>query len=390
MLELFWIFWTTLFASLTLNTFFPLTHQQRPPLGHLISFGASWIFGDLAPQWVVLNIGVLGFLLAATPASSWTAGLLLLHGLCGAALLYRWSQQRHLLTHLRVETNTSFEPQRTPALDWWPTVWIPKAHPPGIRRLSGLRYNEALPDSCSLDLYLPDSLPATRRPLLLHIHGGGWLVGTNNQGLPLLHHLVQQGWACAAMTYRLSPQHRHPAALEDVLSATRFLQERADDYQLEAQQFFLSGGSAGAHLASLAAFAAPAQGLNVRGCVCYYGVFNLTAPFAPINTYPSARRLLQQLLPPRCEAHPEEIEKASPFHQIPPQPVPFLFLHGLRDSLIPWEETRAFAQALRAQGGEATEMYVPGVQHSFDMLPSLAAWQMRAPVSEWLHHQLQR
>ncbi len=390
MLEFLWIFWTALFALLTLNTFYPLSHSQSSPTGHVLSFGASWLFGDLAPQWLVLNAGMLSLLLTITPSSAWVLALLLVHGLCGAVLLRRWSRHQQLPQGLQIDSNAPFPFQPTTASDWWPTIWLPKACPPGVKRIPGLHYCTEQTDARLLDLYLPDPMPPAALPLLLHVHGGGWHVGTNNQGLPLIHYLVQHGWACATMTYRLCPEHRYPAALEDVLSAARFLQEHAEAYSLQPQQFFLSGSSAGAHLASLAAFAAPQQGLLLKGCVGYYGFYDFRAPFDTVSPYPAAQELLRQVLPLHRESDPEAQKEASPLHQVPAQPVPFLLIHGLRDTLVPWRESRAFAQALRRQGGEATELYAPGLQHAFDLLPSLAAWQMRDPVAQWLKHQLLR
>src|SRR5204863_9190461 len=106
-----------------------------------------------------------------------------------------------------------------------------------------------------LDLYLPrEDGPV---PVIVHVHGGGWRRGSRRHPLPVLgadfyDRLAAQGFAVAAIDYRLSGEARFPAPLEDVRTAIGWVGDHGASYGLDAGQVFGWGDSAGGHLALLA------------------------------------------------------------------------------------------------------------------------------------------
>ncbi|MFM7069751.1 MAG: alpha/beta hydrolase, partial [Actinomycetes bacterium] len=99
-----------------------------------------------------------------------------------------------------------------------------------------------------LDVYEPltDPLPGERRPAVVQIHGGGWVIGSKDeQGIPLLNHLASCGWVGFNVDYRLSPKVRYPTHLEDCKRALAWVREHAEEFSVDPNFIVVTGGSAG-------------------------------------------------------------------------------------------------------------------------------------------------
>jgi len=99
-------------------------------------------------------------------------------------------------------------------------------------------------------------LPARREapvPVVVHIHGGGWVAHTREAAVPYALRLTQRGIATLAIDYRLSYEAKWPACLHDSKCAVRFLRAKADTYDLDADHVGAFGTSAGAHLSGMLA-----------------------------------------------------------------------------------------------------------------------------------------
>jgi acetyl esterase len=106
-----------------------------------------------------------------------------------------------------------------------------------------------------LRLYRP-AAAARPAPTLVYYHGGGWTMGDLDTHDVLCRQLADEsGFVVVAVDYRMGPEHRFPAAVEDVLAATRWLQAQADTLGLDATRFAVGGDSAGGNLAAVVALA---------------------------------------------------------------------------------------------------------------------------------------
>jgi len=104
-----------------------------------------------------------------------------------------------------------------------------------------------------LRLYRPASAPATA-PVLVYYHGGGWTIGDLDTHDVLCRELAHRaGCAVVAVDYRLGPEHRFPAAVDDCLAATRWVHGQASALGLDASRVALGGDSAGGNLAAVMA-----------------------------------------------------------------------------------------------------------------------------------------
>ncbi|MDQ3931442.1 MAG: alpha/beta hydrolase, partial [Actinomycetota bacterium] len=91
-------------------------------------------------------------------------------------------------------------------------------------------------------------------PVLVYLHGGGWVVGTLDTYDALCRHLtVRADCLTVSVAYRLAPEHRHPAALEDAYAATCWSQDHAAFFAGDPGRLGVAGDSAGGHLAGLVA-----------------------------------------------------------------------------------------------------------------------------------------
>ena len=118
----------------------------------------------------------------------------------------------------------------------------------------------------ALDLYLP---PGTAtHPLVVYVHGGGWVGGNTRHSGALtdfpraLARLAAEGFTVASVEYRLSSEAPFPAQLQDLRAALRYLRANAAKYRIEPDKVALWGGSAGGQLSALAALSCGEHGLD--------------------------------------------------------------------------------------------------------------------------------
>jgi acetyl esterase/lipase len=102
--------------------------------------------------------------------------------------------------------------------------------------------------------FRPVGDPTDPLPVVAYVHGGGWVMGSVDSYDTLLRALANAtGAIVAAVDYRLAPEHRFPAALEDSLAAIRWLAAHADELGGDGSRLAVAGDSAGGNLAAVAA-----------------------------------------------------------------------------------------------------------------------------------------
>ncbi|EGG21194.1 esterase/lipase [Cavenderia fasciculata] len=154
------------------------------------------------------------------------------------------------------EDHSSHVPNPNPwSISFWLKMLIPLPHPhyPNVSRIRHIPYGEEAYQK--VDVYFHNTFP-TNRPILVHIHGGGWREGggkRNTCSLPLIYQMANQKWIVFSVGYRLAPNHRFPTHINDVKRAITWVRENAVHYGGDIDCMFLAGGSAGGHLATLVA-----------------------------------------------------------------------------------------------------------------------------------------
>lgn len=253
---------------------------------------------------------------------------------------------------------------------------VPVAFPKGVKGYRDIVYqqiNGHVPQV--VDIYVPASKGP--HPLVLYIHGGGWVGGhTRHSGAladfpRVLAALAAEGFTVASLEYRLSGDARFPAQVQDAKASLRFLRDNAARYRIDPTRVGIWGGSAGGHLTALTALScketsldpAAANDVCATAAVTWYGVFDFAAMAAgrPNGADGAAEKLLGCTGP--CSA--ETYAPASPVTYIDAKDPPFLLIHGIEDKVVPVDQSRIGEARLRAAGVPVQMIYIEGVDHSF-------------------------
>lgn len=195
------------------------------------------------------------------------------------------------------------------------------------------------PASLSLDFYAAESAQQPT-PVVMVIHGGGWRSGARDDGYirSICEFLVSQGVSAASVSYRLSDQAAFPAQLDDLSLAMTWLQQNAQQLDIDPSKLSVWGYSAGAHLASLLAIQHPTQ---------FKAVVAGGTP-ADLRVWPESPMVLALLKQPRDQA-PALWADASPVAQARPNTPPHFLYHGKWDVLVAFEQAQMLEAALKAQ-----------------------------------------
>jgi acetyl esterase/lipase len=232
-----------------------------------------------------------------------------------------------------------------------------------------------------LDLLLP-----TRRkddallPVLVFIHGGGWLGGDKSQGRGILAPFVATGtMAGVTVGYRLSGEARWPAQIHDCKAAIRWIRANAERHRLDPTRVVVWGASAGGHLALMLATTVDVPALDgdvgphasassrVTGVVNFFG----PTDFLTIGDAPSAIDHDSATAPEALllgGAIPDTLEKAkeaSPTTHVSAGDPPILTLHGTKDPIVPYQQAEKLHAALAEARVGSTLVKVVDGGHGF-------------------------
>ena len=239
------------------------------------------------------------------------------------------------------------------------TSWIKRSY-------ADLAYAPLSPAQ-ALDLYLPNDTPGPY-PCIVAIHGGGFIFGDKREDqLNAPVEAVRQGYAVAAVNYRMAGEALFPAPVQDVKAAIRFLRAHAREFDLDPARFATWGNSAGGYLAVMAgitsgvaefddpALGNAAQPSDVQAIIDWFGPVDFRTQDAelrasgkgrPVHDAPDSPEssLLGVPLPQAGEAL---LRRTNPLTYLRPGLPPFLIQHGGNDDLVPVEQSLLLVQALR-------------------------------------------
>jgi acetyl esterase/lipase len=239
----------------------------------------------------------------------------------------------------------------------------------------------------------PDLANENPRPVLVQVPGGGWTInGKRGQAYPLMGRMAELGWICVSIDYRKSPRSAWPAHIIDVKRAIAWVRDNIADYGGDPGFIAITGGSAGAHLAALAALTANDPGLQpgfehadttLQAAVPYYGVYDFTkAEHMHELMLPFLERFVMQT---RYADDPQLFASASPISHVHGEAPPFFVLHGENDSLIPRAQARAFCAALReARASTVCYAELANAHHAFDTVATMRSRLAADAVADFL------
>lgn len=248
-----------------------------------------------------------------------------------------------------------------------------------------IEYGKAGGVSLRLDALVPEG-PGPF-PAVILVHGGAWKGGDKSGGpekgymAPMHEPLSAAGFAWFSINYRLAPDHRHPAAVEDVETAIRWVKAHAAEYRIDPRRLALSGESAGGHLIAMAVVRAD-DSTRVAAVVPFYGVFDMVAETKRLNgAIPNFKRLLGR--DTLDDTMLKLMHDASPIHFVKPGLPPFLLVHGTADQSVAYEQSVQMQARLRAAGVSCDLITIKDGPHGMLPWPRLAP-DFKDRVVAWL------
>ena len=164
----------------------------------------------------------------------------------------------------------------------------------GVERHNDIAYGEN--ERHRLDVFVPGKKP-TRAPIVVYVHGGGYIAGERSPLPGLIYDNVptffaRHGVVGVNITYRLAPQHKWPSGAEDVGKAVAWLRDNAARYGGDPERIFLMGQSAGATHVATWTFVPQvhgAAGPRIAGAMLLSGVYAPQHPeFSPDKPAPNS------------------------------------------------------------------------------------------------------
>ena len=248
------------------------------------------------------------------------------------------------------------------------------------RVIPNLTYHIASNQENKLDLYVPRGATGPT-PVLMYIHGGGWVGGTKESSVLRILPYLEMGWAVANVEYRLGAVARAPAAVEDGLCALRWVIRNAGQYNLDTSRIVTTGNSAGGHLALTTGMIPASAGLDrecpgseelrVAAIINWYGITEVGDLLDGPNTRSYAVEWMGSL-----ENRFEIAERVSPMTYVRAGLPPTLTIHGDADPTVPYQHAVMLHEKLDELGVPNELHTVPGGRHGgFNREQTLAIFE---------------
>lgn len=252
--------------------------------------------------------------------------------------------------------------------------------PEGVVAHRDLEYAKAGDKRLLLDIYVPESEANASgepeeqqaRPLVVWIHGGAWLAGSKNF-CPALR-FTKRGYVAASISYRLSQEAIFPAQIEDCKAAIRWLRANAEEYSIDPERIGVWGSSAGGHLVALLGTSGDVKDLEkqhehldqssrVQAVCDFFGPTDFLK--MDEDAIPGSRLIHDDPQSPESklvgapiQENADKVARANPITYVTKDDPPFLIVHGDKDPLVPWQQSKYLFEAMQKTGLEDVKFHV--------------------------------
>ncbi len=223
----------------------------------------------------------------------------------------------------------------------------------------------------SLDVYAPEN-GARDAPVLMFFYGGAWNSGRRQDYAFVGQALASRGFLAVLPDYRLVPQVRYPAFMQDAALAARWARDHVASFGGDPGRLMLSGHSAGAYIAlqlALDTTFLEAQGVDpglIRAVAGLSGPYDFL-PLAVDSTKAA------------FGGYPD-LPATQPINHVHPGAPPTFLVWGAKDELVGEQNIRHMAAALRADGDVVETKIYPGLSHADTVLALSTVFRHKAPV----------
>ncbi len=248
----------------------------------------------------------------------------------------------------------------------WAQREMPPFRPPeGVAWVKDVEYGTGGGRALTLDILRPAERPKGKMPALVYIHGGGFSKGDKSQGLRMNAGAAARGYFTATIEYRLCGEAIFPAAIEDCKCAVRWLRAHAEEYGVDPERIGVWGHSAGGSLAALVGTSGGVEALEGKDgwegessrVACVVDGYGPTDFLTITEMRGGGRDSEMGYIGGPFHEHEERSRQASATTHVTKDDPPFLILHGTGDPVVPFEQSKTFAEALSKAGVDVT--FVP-------------------------------
>ncbi len=263
--------------------------------------------------------------------------------------------------------------------------WDPKFNSAyGVNRFD-IEYGTAGDEKLLLDAHVPQG--DGKFPVVLIVHGGGWMTGDREKDIVPVFAPVATNFTWFTISYRLAPTNRWPACFEDVQTAIRWVKTHAAEYKGDTNRIALLGYSAGGHLVTLAGTHATAD-TKVQAIAAFAPPTDLVADNERRGGLSISMRNLFGYESSNITDNVRAVLKAnSPLTYVQPGLPPFLVIQGSADKTVPVGQSQAFVEKLKAADVDCELIVIPeGTHRIAEWTKFDSMWQGK--LIAWLNEKL--
>lgn len=221
-----------------------------------------------------------------------------------------------------------------------------------------------------INIAFPTKAKKLASPVVLFIHGGGFVGGIKDAKNKQLLKFSKRGYVAASAMYRLSPEHKFPSQIEDIKLAIRFLKANAIPYNLDPKKIIVVGTSAGSYLAVMAGVTGNSDAFEDHGLYSSYdsSVRAVVAQSPPIADFSLTKYRNSLTVKRLADESNTDLDKTlvemSPITYLDPNDPPFFISHGSKDALVPVSMSREFIEELKRTKHDYVYYEIEGGTHS--------------------------
>ncbi len=237
--------------------------------------------------------------------------------------------------------------------------------------------------SLTLDAYVPDG--AGPFPTVIIVHGGGFARGDKQTYVPpLFEPLSQAGFAWFTINYRMHPQFKFPAPVEDIEAAIRFVKAHAKEYKVDLSRVVLMGESAGGALVSFVGVQNNSA-IKLAAVVPFYGVHDWQQRAEEEAAGKVGPSIWREFFSVPAGSSPEAIKRmkeVSAASYIKKGLPPFLLIHGTEDTQVYYQQSVVMQQRMKKAGNVCDLITVTGGPHGMGVITKFPDTKVK--MIEWL------
>ena len=240
----------------------------------------------------------------------------------------------------------------------------------GVALIKRVQWGDA--PSQTVTVYSPKQAGTAPLPVIIFVHGGGWHGGSPDDYGWAARGLAREGFIAVLAGYRLYPQARYPAMLEDTAHAIAWTYANIAEYGGDPGHIVLVGHSAGAY--NVVQTALDPQWLCAEGLPASV-ITRIVGMAGPYDFFPFDIEASHNSF-----GHAAEPELTQPVNHARADAPPMLLMAGEADTVVRPRSTRALAAALGRAGADVSTLYLPDMGHTDIVLALASPWRRRNPV----------